>query len=121
MVFKKSASEDFLTFKFSAAGWYPGHGQIAPGPGYGRQVVPQVAKYGAQQVAQMGRYGVQPKYEQAVLQHQQYGHQQPQAVWNHQQQFGQQLREEQEEEEEEEEEDEGGDGAIPFYANHRAL
>merc|ERR1719234_2239227 len=63
-------------FHQPAAGWYPGHGQIAPGAGYGRQVVPQVAKYGAQQPAQMGRYGVQPKYEQAVLQHQQYGHQQ---------------------------------------------
>ena len=110
----------FLTFKFSAAGWYPGHGQIAPGAGYGRQVVPQVAKYGAQPAAHVGRYGVQPKYEQAVLQHQQYGHQAP--VWNHQQQFGlQQQGEEEEEEELEEEEDEGGDGAIPFYANHRAL
>ena len=94
-----------------SAAWYPG-GQI--GPGYGRQVVPQVGKYGGGQAAHVGRYGVQPNLG---VHHQQYA-QQPQ-VWNHQQQFG--LQQGEEEEEEEEEEDEGGDGAIPFYSNHRAL
>jgi len=99
-------------FQHQPAAWYPG-GQI--GPGYGRQVVPQVGKYGGGQAAHVGRYGVQPNLG---VHHQQYA-QQPQ-VWNHQQQFGLQQGEE-EEEEEEEEEDEGGDGAIPFYSNHRAL
>jgi len=100
------------------AGWYPGHAQI--GAGYaGRQVVPQVAKYGGQPAAHVGRYGVQPKYEPALAVHHQQYAAQPQ-MWNHQQQFGLHQGEE-EEEEEEEEDEEGGDGAIPFYSNHRAL
>jgi len=101
-------------------GWYPGHGQIGAAPGYGRQVVPQVGKYGGQPVAHVGRYGVQPKYDPALAVHHQQYVAQPQ-VWNHQQQFGLQQEGEEEEEEEEEEDDEGGAGAIPFYANHRAL
>ena len=50
---RESVKEEADVFKWSGAGWYPGHGQI--GAGFGRQVVPQLGKYAGQPAPNVGR------------------------------------------------------------------